>query len=213
MEHEASLLSRLLLNGALEQVLCRLLTHSTESRALLSAMTGKVVAIDAPPVIDRLFLCPMPGGIQLQSEYHGLPDLVITGTPLALTRLVIRGFRRRDLFSGELELTGETALAEQFARVFQLNQRQWRQTLRELFGPLLIDRLSDWTASLRSWGSEALLSLQQDLGEFLSEETFEVPTDSEMREFLGAVDRLRNDCDRLEARIDRLHRQLAGRAH
>lgn len=204
MDGEAPLLTTSLLNGVLERTLCRILTHSPESRELLIAMTGKVIAIEAAPMIGTIYLLPIPNGVQLRTELSGSADLTLTGHPLALAKLGVRGVQRADLFSGEIDMAGDSALAELLARLFQINRAQWIQTVRELIGPLLMDQLTVLSRSARTWGSQTTLNLQQNLGEFLREEVRQVPSDTEAQEFLSEVDRLRDDCDRLEIRIERL---------
>jgi len=60
------------------------------------------------------------------------------------------------------------------------------------------------------WGRKASGSLTTNVVEFLQEEGRDVPTRVEAEEFLEGVDRLRDDADRLEARLARL--EATGRA-
>lgn len=204
MDTEFSLLFRLLLGGALEGTLSRLLTRTNAGREFLGATEGKVIALSAPPLIDVLYLLPTPGGLQLQTEFRDTPDLTLSGTPLAFAKLGARGIRRRDLFSGEIRLDGDLRIAESLQRLLQDGDRQWLEVIGNLTSPFIAGRLSDFAQAVRDWGSSAGLSLQQDLGEFLREEARETPSTSEAEAFLAAVDRLRDDCERLEARIARL---------
>lgn len=210
MEGELSLLSKTLLVGALERALGRYLTRTHDSRDLLKTLTGKVIAVNAPPLIETVYLCPTPDGIQLQTEFQGCPDVTVTASPLVFIKLSVRGLRRADLFSGEITLAGDSMVAEKMQRLFQVSELQWRKAAGELATPILADQLAAGAQSIGAWGRETVASLQQDLGEFLREESREVPSNLEAQDFLSDVDRLRDDCDRLEARIDRLQTLLAG---
>lgn len=211
MDGELSLLSKLLLNSALERALSRYLSRNEASREILRSLTGKVIAVNAEPLIHSLHLFPTPTGIQLQTEYPGSPDLTLTGPFLAFAKLGARGLQRRDLFSGEIEMSGDTSLAKQLQRLLEASELHWQDALGDLTSPIVVDQLAEWAQAVRDWGRNAALSLQQDLGEFLREEGREVPSKPEAEDFLSAVDRLRDDCERLEARIERLQTALEAR--
>lgn len=210
MDGELSLLSQALLRGALERALCRYLTRTARSRDILTLLTGKVIAVNAPPLIDTVYLFPTPGGIQLQTEFSGRPDLTLTATPLAFIKLGIAGLGRADMSPSDIAISGDPTVAEQMQHLFRASTPQWSNAARELATPLLADQASAWVHSMKDWSRETAVSLQQDLGEFLREEARAVPSPSEARDFVSGVDRLREECDRLEARIDRLQNLLAG---
>ena len=63
--------------------------------------------------------------------------------------------------------------------------------------------LGDWLAGVER-------TLTRSMGEYLSEETRAVVTDSEIEHFCTAVDTLAADVDRLEAKFRLLRESLAG---
>jgi ubiquinone biosynthesis protein UbiJ len=58
------------------------------------------------------------------------------------------------------------------------------------------------------WGRDTAAALQTDLAEFWQEETRELPSRPEVDAFGRDVDRLRADCDGLEARVRELEDRL-----
>jgi len=58
--------------------------------------------------------------------------------------------------------------------------------------------------SFAQWGLQTALSLQDNLGEYLKYETNSVPARFEIDQFQREVDTLRDDVERLEARIQRI---------
>lgn len=209
MEAELSLLSNLLAGSVLEAALGRYLSRNESGREILRALTGKVIAVSAPPLVERLYLIPTPDGMQVSREHRGLADLTLTGTPLAFAKLGARGMRRQDLFAGEIQISGDMGLAESLQRLFQLGEPRWGELAEEFIAPSAIGLLADCTREAREWGSHAAVSLQQDLGEFLREELRASPSQPEAGEFVASVDQLRDDCERLEARIRRLEDVMA----
>jgi ubiquinone biosynthesis protein UbiJ len=61
------------------------------------------------------------------------------------------------------------------------------------------------------WSRESAKNLLQDSADFLRDESRELVAPAEMEQFLDEVDTLRDDTDRLEARIARLSQNLQGR--
>lgn len=57
------------------------------------------------------------------------------------------------------------------------------------------------------WLRDSSQSLQQSLSEYLREEAQLLPDKIQIEDYMQAVDKLRADCDRLEARIKRLESQ------
>jgi ubiquinone biosynthesis protein UbiJ len=51
------------------------------------------------------------------------------------------------------------------------------------------------------WGRQAADSLARNVGEYLQEEGRDVPARAELEHFLDAVDHLRDDVDRADARL------------
>jgi ubiquinone biosynthesis protein UbiJ len=57
---------------------------------------------------------------------------------------------------------------------------------------------------LKKWSKSAADNLADDVGEYLQEESRDVVSGAEMGMFNQQVDKLRDDTERLKARIDRL---------
>lgn len=209
MDGEFSLLAKTVIAGTLERVLDGILTQSPECRQILNVLSGKTIALRLRPLPDTLYLLPTPERIQVLTECSGAPDVTLTGTPLAFARLSVQGVGRPDLASGDLEIAGDVAVAEQLQRLAQAGGAHWERVWNEWAPPGLASGLSSLLRSVRDWGAGASLSLQQDVGEFLREEARDVPSPAETQDFLAGVDQLRDDCDRLEARVARLQSGLA----
>ena len=60
----------------------------------------------------------------------------------------------------------------------------------------------------KEWGQQAADMLRQDIAEYLLQEDQLVPERQELEGFFSQIDNLRDDTDRLFARIERLKNQL-----
>jgi ubiquinone biosynthesis protein UbiJ len=80
----------------------------------------------------------------------------------------------------------------------------WEEHLSRLVGDIAAHRIAGLVNGLRNWGKTAADNLADDVGEYLQEESRDVVSGAEMGVFYQRVDKLRDDTERLKARIDRL---------
>jgi len=195
--------------AALEEALNLYLDLDHDAKAQLARLHGRVIALQVLGVGVTLYLVPGPTRLQVLSRYDGQPDCVLRGSPLALARLSEpeRGADR--LFAGEVEIHGDTELAHRFGKILGQIDIDWEEQLSRLTGDILAHELGNAARGAQRWGREARHSLGLDLKEYLQEETRLLPNRWEIEGFLAGVDEVRDDVERLEARVARLERRLA----
>lgn len=204
MNGELALWTLTLASGALERVLTRLLTRDPQCRELLAKLDGKVIAVHGLPVSERLYLLPFPAGIQIDTDFPAPPDLTVTGNPATFAKIALRGLQRSDLGGGSLGFSGDPVVAQQLRELLAASAINWPQLIADVVPAPLANSLVQPIRALRDWGAGSMRSLELDIGEFLSEEVRDVTTAPEAREFCVEVDHLRDDVERIEARIERL---------
>ncbi len=107
--------------------------------------------------------------------------------------------RKEDaLFSGQVEIEGDTALAQRFGDFMAGLEIDWEEQLSRLTGDYVAHAVGTRLRAAGRWGQGSLATLGQDLKEYLQEEGRLLPTRYELDQFLAAVDRLR------DARVERL---------
>jgi ubiquinone biosynthesis protein UbiJ len=193
--------------AGLEMAINRYLAMDAASLARLGEMSGKVIAVELRGLDITLSMAPHAGGIQLLKDYAGAPDTVISGTPLALVR-VGAGGDRGALFAGEVEIRGDVALGQRFEAVLRGIDIDWEEQLSRLVGDVAAHQVGNLVRDTLAWGAKSADILRRDLGEYLQEESRQVPHPSEVEAFVAAVDTLRDDAERLEARIRRLRDRI-----
>ena len=194
--------------AALEQVLNRAIRLDPETPARLAPMHGQVIELQLLGTGLSLFLIPEPQGIQLLSAFDGAPDCTLRGTPLDLARM--RGSRKSadQLFSGAVAIEGDTQLAHRFGEFLAGLDIDWEEQLSKLTGDLVAHEVGNLARGLLDWGGRQTRTFEQNLQEYLQEELRLLPSRPEVEPFLGDIDRLRDDTERLEARIKRLQGKL-----
>lgn len=186
-----------------ESLLNRNIAASSEARATAKQLEGRVLAIvfDGTPL--KLFLKAANGQIALANNYDGRADATITGTPLSLSRLA--GTKPEDAVrSSSIHIEGDAEVADAFSRLFKLARPDLEEELSRLVGDVAAFQIGSFARGAFAFARRAARTLEQNVAEYLQEESRDVPARIETEEFGDAVDVLRNDVERLEARLQRL---------
>ena len=198
--------------AGLEITLNRYLALDPETLSRLAGMTGKLIAVELRGVGITLYMAPHSGGIQLLREFDGSADAVISGTPLALARVGI-GEERGLLFAGEVEIRGDVTLGQRFESVLRELDIDWEEQLSHLVGDAAAHQVGNLVRDALQWGAKSADTFGRDLTEYLQEESRQLPQRDEVNKFLAAVDVLRNDVERLDARVKRLQARIDPHEH
>lgn len=174
----------------------------------LSTLTGKVIAIELRGLDLTFYLLPHEAGIRIKGAHEGVSDALLSGTPLSLVRLGIDKHEKGTLFGGEVEIRGDIELGQRFKAILDGIDIDWEEHLSRISGDVIAHQMGNMARGIVAWGRNTLETVSRDVAEYLHEESRDLPTRGEVGEFLGNVDTLRLDVDRLDARVQRLHAWL-----
>ncbi|MFV2004196.1 MAG: SCP2 domain-containing protein [Gammaproteobacteria bacterium] len=189
-----------------ERVINRYLALDPEMLDKLAAFDGKVIKLEIAGLnkngqYKEFFMFPSGTGIQIREEYEGSVDTVLRGSPVALFKMGLVSNTANLLLKGEVEISGNTRLGHQFKAIFSQMDIDWSEPLAELVGDELAYQLQQTGRRFGQWGKDTVKSLSMSLSEYLQEESRDVVTETELEIFNDAVDKLRDDVDRLQAKI------------
>lgn len=191
-----------------EQAINQALDLDPYTAERLAAFHGKVIGFEFLGLGQCFYLVPgARGRIQLFSRIEGEPDCLTRGAPLDLLRAAFMPNKEAALFSGRVKIQGDTRLAQGFSELLAGLDLDWEEALSRLVGDALAHETGQGIAAARRWMGRSLDIARQDLGEYLQEEARLLPTRFELEEWQDHVDRLRDDLERLKARIARLERR------
>ncbi|MCK4834761.1 MAG: SCP2 sterol-binding domain-containing protein [Gammaproteobacteria bacterium] len=188
----------------IEAVINRYLALDPEMLGKLAQFDGKVIKLELTGINKVLYMLPNDSGIQVLADYQGVVDTVLKGTPISLFRMGLVSNAASLLLKGEIEISGDTRLGHQFKNVFSQMDIDWSEPLASMVGDGLAYQLHQSGSALSRWGKETIKSVSTSFSEYLQEESRDVVTETELDMFNGEVDRLREDVERLQARIELL---------
>ena len=182
--------------SALAATLNALLQRQPMSRQHLQRHVGKTLCLNLPLLPLRLSVEADGGG---DCRFRPSPAdaetaLTLTPQPAALP-LWITGGGVSELFNAE----GDGLLAADLAKA--LAEFDWVLALRPYVGDIVASRLDQFIQGATEWHAKAMESGARNLAEYAVHEQALLAEPNAVREFIAEVDRLREDVDRLEARL------------
>ena len=186
----------------LEAILNGNVAQSGKARALVERLDGRSLALAADGTRLRLRMRVSEGRIHID-DTDDPADARLSGTPLAL--LALAGPQAEEhLRGGGVRIEGDAEVAQRFRELLRHARPDFEEELSRSIGDVAAHQVANAARGFLEWGRRASDSLATSVAEFLQEEGRDVPTRLEVEEYLRAVDTLRNDVDRLEARLQRL---------
>ena len=128
---------------------------------------------------------------------------MITGSLLTLARIAGKGGENA-LRPGSLDLTGDVATAEAFQELLGYAKPDIEEELSGIVGDVAAHRLGEVARGVGNWARNARETMASNIREYLQEEGRDAPSRYEVDRFTRDVHALRDDVERVEARINRL---------
>lgn len=196
----------------LEAALNRALSLDEDTRAQIARLDGRRVALHlaSPPLALQLTV----EGEQLRvgpvtdDALNDAPDLAVRSTLgglLAQLPGLLGGGAQADTPpAGRLRIEGDAELAQQLQRLARGFDPDWQQPFAAVFGDVLGVQIANAIASALRQARIAGGELAGTAAEYVVEESRDVVGRDELNAFHDDVDVLRDDVDRMAARLARL---------
>ena len=194
----------------LEAALNRALALDPDTRDGLRALDGRSVelTLESPPLAlqlrvdgERLVVGPVDAARE--------PDLAVRSTLGALFAqlpALIGGLRRDDAapVGGGMRISGDADLARRLQRLAERFDPDWQQPFAAVFGDVLGVQIANACASALRQARTLGSNFAETTAEYVVEESRDVVGRDELAAFHDDVDALRDDFERIAARIARI---------
>ena len=192
--------------GLLGRLLEGVLECDPETRDAVARLSGKVIDLDVSGVGTlRLRIHGERVDVGPRDVAIGA-DVTIRGAPLSLLRFLFSDEREALILGGEVSLHGDIALANRLQQIAARMDIDIEEGLAQRLGDIPAHELVRSLRGLGGWMRSAGASLLADASEYLRYEAAMTPRKTDADGFAHAVDNLRDDVERLEARVRRLER-------
>jgi len=166
----------------------------------LRPFAGRTALFRLPPF--EVALTVTEGGQVAEAPAGAAPDSSFTLTPPLLARIAAGDPDAHQAVA----VAGDSALAEAIFAVSKNLRWDAEEDLSRVVGDVAAHRLAGAGRSFLRWQAQAALSLAQAFSEYWTEERPLIARSRDVADFVADVDRLRNDAERLEKRIEKLSR-------
>ena len=198
-----------MLTATIENVLNRGLPRSPRAQQLCAELTGRSVAIEVRE-ITRLLLESTGKSLRITRGDAGA-DAEIVGGPFGL--LALGGDTPEAVLQrGDVEIRGDAELAEKFRELVLLLRPDLEEELSLLVSDVPAHQIGRFARMAFGWTRKAGTTTVENLAEYFGHERHDLVPRNEGEQFLRGVDAVREDVERLEARIALLQQRRDGGA-
>jgi len=190
--------------SALEAAINHCLQFDPDALQRVRTLTGKVVGIELLGLSLKFYLLPDSVGLQLRAEFDGEVDVWLRGAPLSMMRMGLGGDQQKALFSGDVAIEGDTETGQHIRDIMNDLDLDWEEQIATLVGDVIGHKIGNVVRGVADWAAQTRATVEQDVSEYLQEESRLLPHREEVGPFLDAVDTLRSDVERMEARVQHL---------
>lgn len=191
--------------GVIESGVNRILHLDPGTPDRLAPLKGREMGLRLTEPAVALRVTFADEGLSLISDETDMSDcdVVLEASLTGLTGLVMSRGRR----SREVAFRGDIGTIQEVRTLFSELDVDLEAQLARLLGEAGAARMATGLREGGRWGCESADTLLRNAAELATEERRWLPSAAEARHFLGDVDRVREDVDRLEARLRRLERR------
>ena len=149
-------------------------------------------------------ILPTTERIRVSTDYAAEPDVTITGSALGFMRLATAEDSGKAMLAQGVTIAGDTGLGMQFSQILREVNIDWEELASRAVGDVMAHQLGQIARQSKGWLDDTAHAMRLNTQEYLQEEARLVPAEAELKAYLDAVDDLRMDVDRLEARLKQL---------
>jgi len=194
---------------ALETALNAMLRLDEEHTQKAAPLTGKTIQFDISDLGLRFYLAFTNRQTIQVLSFHEDPDVTIIGTSVNLAKMSSMEDANSMVLSQQVTISGDVGTVSQVEKYLAAIDIDWEEHLSRLTGDLLAHKIGNGVRSAMAWLQGTAKSLSDDVSEYARYEAEWLPDTYQRDQFVSAVNQIRNDVDRLEARIKRFAHKLS----
>jgi ubiquinone biosynthesis protein UbiJ len=197
-----------MLERALNRALARALADSPRAQALCAELAGRTLVLRIDGVPGCIALTSDGGALTLRRGSELRADASLSGGALSL--LALAGADAEDVIRrGDVRIDGDAAIAERFRELARLLRPNVEAGLARVLGPLPAHLMARSARGALAWTRHATRTAVDNVAEYLAHESRDLVPRAEAEDYLRGVEALREQVDRMDARVRRLEQQAA----
>ena len=196
----------LVLSG-LEAAINRALTLDPSIRDALTPLHNKHIKIEFTDLHAAFFLSFQENHIAVLEDLHQPANTIISGTLRSFLIVAMNKGSQSAVFQNNMTVSGDIAIAEKLSSLFKHIQIDWEAHLAQLTGDTLAHQIAYHTKQLKNVTHRIVGQLKNTVKDYVFHEARYLPTTEDIEQLYLDIAVLKQDTERLEARIKRLQLQ------
>ena len=180
-----------------------LLELDPDVRRDLAKLEGHVFRIRLTGPDIEFLIAPGAEGLSFPDEHEGEVSTTLKGSPFALFSLSVAN-TNGGVSVGHVEIAGDVEAGRRFAEILKRLDPDWEEPLSMMMGDVAAHEFGQFMRGGLSWARDVAGRMAENMARYATDERRDVVSGSELAGFLSDVDHLRDDVDRLEARMRKL---------
>lgn len=187
----------------LEVVMNRALTLDPVAIQRMAPLLGKVVAVEIIG-LPRMCVVFHSGAVRLLSDAGVAPHVTLQASLSQLLSAAARHTADSSAAGAGIAVNGDVGTVRDVQAWLDEFHVDWEERLAGVVGPELARPVARMLDELQQWARNVGATVRHDVEEYLKEESDLVPDAAAVSAFSVAVEQVRDDTERLAARIQRL---------
>jgi ubiquinone biosynthesis protein UbiJ len=181
----------------------RQIAEKTPAFDLSKELEGKVISMKIKDTEHHLDFIIIENKLQAvnDSDDH---DVQITGSLLTFTSL-IKNSPEEAVRDGLLNFQGDIGTGQKFQELMRYAKPDFEEELSRVFGDMAAQNIGKVNSKVSHWVKDSKNILEQNISEYLQEEQKILPSQYEFNKFQVAVNKLRDDVDRIEIKFKKIN--------
>jgi len=188
--------------GLLETVANRVIRLDPFSQRKLAELDGRLIAIHSEQPDFDFYLQPTDSGLRFLKQPEGEPDVTLRGDMSGFIKLLKSdgaGFS-----DAGVRIEGDVEIAQKLKAVMEHLDPDWEEELSRHVGDVAAHQIGRVARGVKDWLASAHRAIEKNSAEYFQEEAGVLATHDQIEQFVEGVDKLRDDVERLAARIEQI---------
>ncbi|NVK36661.1 MAG: SCP2 sterol-binding domain-containing protein [Gammaproteobacteria bacterium] len=197
--------------AAAERTINKALRYDAATAQKLATLAPKVLAIEILQPATTIYVA-FGNEMRLMAHYEATPDAKLSGELNAFINLARHEDKHAALMKSDIQIQGSSQLAMGLAEAMSQLNIDFEAMISEFTGPVVAHVVGKNLRRLGSWLKQAGEKFQQDTTEYVRDELQLAPHKLEGESQFMAIGKLKQDAERLEARVQRLAAKIKNAA-
>ena len=188
---------------ALESIINRALNADPDALAKIASLQDEVIEIHCDDWNMHFYITPYAKGLLFSQKSPGKATVIVRGTLNNFLHIFIKGASTATLFQHPIDIEGNTHTIEVMRDAFKYIDIDFEERLSHFLGDSIAHKLCMHLKNTKKIAEKSVEKMMLQTKEYIHYETNSLISHKQAEQFYIDIATLRNDVERIEARIEK----------